>query len=732
MHSAHRRRRALRRAGALVATFLAASASHAQQVPAGLRALPDFASHTDRVVSVDVTANDYHDPWGNAGLVVTVLGTRRGLAATVLPGSPSYVEVTAPPDFFGTEVVSYRVCEPAEGGRCDESTLTVQFDALQLTSVGYGNRGSAEGYFWREPASPMTAEFGLTPRAPLHYVQQEIGVDITPETPWDTNRQGTFTVFGEVPASGADAAEWRIYAGHGTYEYHLYVGVDDDGDGEPDEEETRCVSAARSRATAAGPCIVPVVHPGGRELRYWVMAHNYPYQFTTVHFEHAAVAMIDAPDDDASIGGAGIFSEPMEGLAEFTVNWDDPSLRDGVARLAFVGARPRPGADFDWIPLPIYGTFGGPRLLESGQPVTLDLTGRTNSYASVHRELFIDVPAGATRLDVTMQSAAEVDLYLTRRESLDDKPAIEYGPDPADPGWGDEIVASAVGPGGDATLVVEGDALVPGRWYVTPWSRVPYVDATVTLEATITAVAPVVRPGSYFNAKRPGHGLLIYPAADQLAGLWYTYRDGAPTWYYLQGTRPGPDGIWEAGLYRASRGFASRELMRVGRVTATPTAPDAFTFTYLLDGATWSEPMAALGRGCPMLDGGVVDASSHWFNPATDGTGHSVQLWPDYEFYASFVYDDRGLPRFLTAESPRFAGATATLPVDQLSGFDPHYDHNPVERRTVGTMTRTFAGGTLSSISLQATYVRGVPGGWNQSDMLQPLGGPGTTQGCAP
>jgi hypothetical protein len=110
-----------------------------------------------------------------------------------------------------------------------------------------------------------------------------------------------------------------------------------------------------------------------------------------------------------------------------------------------------------------------------------------------------------------------------------------------------------------------------------------------------------------------------------------------------------------------------------------------------------------------------------------------VQLWSDYEFYAAFVYDAAGVPRFLTAESGMFAGADATLPIDQLSGFCPLCTRTGAPaRQTVGTLRRVFSNGTLARIDVSATFAAEVTGIWNQQDPLQALGGAGTTQGCAP
>ena len=212
------------------------------------------------------------------------------------------------------------------------------------------------------------------------------------------------------------------------------------------------------------------------------------------------------------------------------------------------------------------------------------------------------------------------------------------------------VFASATGPSGDETLVLQAPTLTEGRWYViarTPSGLPVDYRLRVTLEGT-QAPTP---PGSYYNPQRPGHGLFLYPAGNQWAGLWYAYAaQGLPTWYYAQGPKPGADGIWHAPLYHSVWTGTGNRLTPIGHVTVTPNGPDAFTFTHEVHGLTGSEPMAALGRGCPTYAGLPVDASSHWFDPASAGSGFSVQLWTQYEYYAAFVYDGQGSARFLAAE----------------------------------------------------------------------------------
>jgi hypothetical protein len=157
--------------------------------------------------------------------------------------------------------------------------------------------------------------------------------------------------------------------------------------------------------------------------------------------------------------------------------------------------------------------------------------------------------------------------------------------------------------------------------------------------------------------------------------------------------------------------------------------PEGLVFSYRLDGEVGSEVMAPLGSGCPTLGGVALDASSHWFDPARAGTGYSVQLFPNYEFYAVFGYDAQGEARYLAAELPRAGGQSERLVLDQMRGFCPlcARDTAPT-RRPVGHFERDIVEGRLAAIRVQADYVEDVPGRWTTDDLPTPLG---NSQGCA-
>lgn len=465
--------------------------------------------------------------------------------------------------------------------------------------------------------------------------------------------------------------------------------------------------------------------PGNASASYWVLWHNRGAASVAMRSDVSAVPL-------ASGDGRFIATGPGE-LAQgeaFTLRlgWNDPTLLPGNRRVGYLRVRPQPDHPGGWVPVRLERRAG--TTTPDAPPAAVALANRVPhalqlAAATSHDRVFIDVPAGATSLTVVTESQQEVDLYLAHA-ATPSSPMIAAAP------ARHLAEASSQRNGGNEVAVVAGAALKPGRWYVVPVNTSSPV-ATLSLTATVVATAPIVRSGSYYNPARGGHGVFLYPAADQWVGLWYTYfQDGSPTWFYMQGAAPGPDGIWRGGIYRSTWAGTQNHMTKVGEAKATSSGPDAFQFTYTLDGETGSEPLRALGRGCPAIGGRPLDASSNWFNPASAGSGYSVQLWPDYEMYIAFVYDAQGVPRFLSAESGGSGGATRILALDQLTGFCPLCERtgNPV-RRDIGTFQRDFSASS-PRFSIDAVFAAGIPGVWTGDESVQPLGGNGTTQGCAP
>lgn len=623
------------------------------------------------------------------------------------------------PGMMGPYPFRYRLCLD---GTCREARATVNvLPFLPPSFYGAGHSG------YREVAGSGLEgrRLSTTPLVAPTVHDIPVGVDRSPEDAWDSELGSASRVF-PVPARVPGGAQERLVLieADNARGGSVFAGEDIDGNGLLTQDEEACERIGSFCLLRIEPGDVP---------RSWILRIHNAIEFPI----DARVEVSDVPVSDPamSLTATGPGRETTWAFEDVHFGWNDPGMvagerRVGVARLSspqgqvlvdvpvVVGRQ----ADFDAPPLPLL----------PGREQTLRL-----GPVEPHPRIVVDVPAGAQSLRVQARSDAPggTPLYLARRTAALD--AADASIDTAPPA--DLAVASGRATAAGTSFEVSGGALAPGRWYLVPMNE-DGRPASLSFTATIEGQAPEVRPGSYYNAGRPGSGLFLYPAGNQWTGLWYTYfADGRPTWYYLQGAVPAANGIRHSPVYRATWDGSTRVLTVVGEATLTPVGPDAFTLTYTIDGIAGSQPMQSLGRGCPRVAGAPVDASSTWFDPARAGTGFSVQLWETYEYHAAFLYDEQGVPMFLAAELDRFGGDDATLALQRLTGACPTCEWTESTRSDVGTLVRRFASGSLSAVEVDAVWQDGNPpywrppvSSWSSVDAVQPLGGPGSTQGCAP
>lgn len=691
---------------------------------------PLLRGRDDRIVlaenspamAVDVLANDIFDPARLAGGRIYLFQPTHGQVTLInnntATAADDRVLFTPFPNYGGDTKFSYMLCETGDVRCTDASVRVVMRPVLDVATGTDTGAGFVDVTAERLRAMPDAA-FKTTRLVAPVVSRHDLPLDATPEDAWDDDRAGSAYINRTISeAEDNGYREWRIVVDvHGLAgDVDVYVGTHSDSDGVPEAFEAECVAAM---STVGERCEMTMVFYGAADQRYWVLVHNRHTGAQTAQVEIFEVPL-DEPSDGTLVATGPRILAADESFP-IRLAWNDSGWLPGHSRLGFVEVQ---GGEGVWGMFPVRIDRTGsvsPALALTDAPLDLRLAA-----GAAQDRLFIDVPAGASALTVTTASAQNIDLYLAH-DPTPSSPGIDPAPARS------AAQASAVGATGNESLTISGAQLTPGRWYVTPVNA-DASSASVSVQATVTGAAPVVRPGSYFNAARAGHGLLMYPAGDSIAGLWYTYlQDGSPTWYYLQGLKPGSNGIWKASLYRAAWSGSVNTLTVIGEASVTPSGPDAFQFTYRLDGETGSEPLTAFGRGCPVLSGAALDVSSHWFNPARPGPGYSVQMFQDYEFYAAFVFDGRGVPRYLLAESSTFAGTETTLDLEQMTGFCPLCTRtgNPL-RTDVGTFTRRYSGGSFANIGMDAIYANGVPGVWTSDESVQSLGGAGTTQGCEP
>jgi hypothetical protein len=677
-------------------------------------------------VDLPYRANDAElgeTPWiGNAFSIAS--NPRHGRVDVVSEQVDALTELRAkyqPPARLpeGRDRFRYRSCGAYWSTPCAEADVDLRMLAFPAATYELRvdrDRGHRD---FERSGHPAIAglRFDTTPLVAPRVDRLTLGFDPSPADAFDDD-EGTQTRVAGVE-SAPEARAWMLYSRAATAasgDIDLYMGVDRNGNGRADRDEIVCTAAM---AKTVERCDFRLDQPADGGFAWWVRVHNRGAA-QDVRLERYLIPLSGPPGFTLTSTAQVGQSEPWR----WRVAWTLPGVASGESMAGAVRVKADDGLDLGWVPMRFER--------ESGPEAPAPLAHANHRAFAVApgqslRRAFIDVPPGIDRLEVDVDTSAAVDVRLV---PLGTPAATSAAPMIRSVGT-ESAAASVDGVVGRRALSV--DAPTAGQWFVQVSNRAGAA-ATARIRLTPRLVAsvstPRLQPGSYFNAGRSGHGLFTYPAGPDWAGLWYTYlADGTPTWYYLQGRAPGAEGTWTASLFRSRWYGSANQLTAVGAATLTAGADGTVVFSHMVDGESGSEPMQAFGRGCPSIGGRVVDASGHWFDPRRAGAGYSVQLFPNYEFYAVFGYDAQGEARYLAAELPRAGGPSERLSLDQMRGFCALCvrEGNP-QRRSVGHLERDIVDGRLSAIRVQAGYVDGVRGTWAADDVPTPLG---SLQGCA-
>lgn len=168
------------------------------------------------------------------------------------------------------------------------------------------------------------------------------------------------------------------------------------------------------------------------------------------------------------------------------------------------------------------------------------------------------------------------------------------------------------------------------------------------------ALLPVA--GGWANPDRLGHGLDLQNAGDQLAVIWYTFReDGRPIWYLALGTLEG--NRWEADLQQFNWQNGSASAVVVGSASLEFVDERNGVFSWSLPSGSGSEAMRPLDVGPSSR---TQFPTAAWFDPNEPGWGLSVTRQGGVDYAIAFLYDPSGGPTWLagaadvTGEPDRF------------------------------------------------------------------------------
>ncbi|PZO07859.1 MAG: hypothetical protein DCF27_10035 [Lysobacteraceae bacterium] len=567
------------------------------------------------------------------------------------------------------------------------------------------------------PALP-SARFATTVLAAPTRTMEVLEPHPSPGTPYDVPeviRSRTFVVPGN--GLGQEPADYRIRVSTlaSSQDIELFVGVG----------PAPRVQGQICRSAVAGPrqfCEF-TVQSGPVDQRYWLMVQNRGAAVAQVQVDSVVISSrertffpLAGPDTVPYLVATGPGRVPEGSPFDVRIIYDDPSLVPGTERFGYVLVKT---GDTVVATIPVNFSRTGepsfqPFALANGvdRPVTLPPGTR-------HDRLYIDVPAhGGTVQFSASQSTGDVELYVARQ----DWPATPtIGPAPA---WNNVPGLRRANAGDGGFLNVRVVDLPPGRWYaVVTNPGTETVDLKLRAQIYPSPHATRLRSGQYVNPARDGHGLFLDfagPAGfpDQWLTVWYTYlQDGTPTWYYSQGRVPFRPGLWKAELFRVVWDGAATHAVDVGDVIITETGAESMVFSFNIDGQSGSEPMVRVGGGtCPSFGGQVLDVSGHWYSPSMPGFGYTYQATGGanpQEVFIPYLYDDRGMPRWLYGQKG-FDGGADIFAMQWFTGFAPLAPRVNLTGTAAGTATRTLAPNDVTGMSVAALFSGALQGSWHQ------------------
>lgn len=500
-----------------------------------------------------------------------------------------------------------------------------------------------------------------------------------------------------------------------AHDLDLYVGVDSTGIGQFAAGDPLCSSIS---AISIEQCRFEIAGSAQRQ-RIWIVVHSFA----------AGPGGEDAFELVASVLNLGALNKraltatgPMrveDGRATLRLAWDLPELitvPEMNSELQFsIGGR----APFARVPVVLARTESmqqTPRTIAPGGVARIGLSG-----GAQHPGLVVDVPPNASA--------------LTAR--LDGESMIEFKavPAPATPGPGLPLIdidapdaVDSVAVEGGRRLHIEGAVLRPGRWYLlarNPGRAASTVRVSVEVESSVSA--PSFESGAYYNPQRSGSGVYLYDAGDQRSLLWYAYlQDGTPTWYLGVAPKPAANvGTWRVPLLRFGWNGSAAVPTEVGEAVVTQMDGESVRFSWNLDGESGSETYRRIGAGaCP---NGGLDLNGTWYPPQRSGIGFSITAGAGIESQAVYLYDERGVARWLVGSTTPF-GADR-MPLLALFGSCPLCDYRAPQSTAVGELRRSYlANGLEGRIGLSVALPTAIAGSWELDLPVQKLTSP---VGCA-
>jgi subtilisin family serine protease len=612
------------------------------------------------------------------------------------------------------------------------------FGRIRLSSAGLPDQFLSVAVSYGFPATWVIEddrdggwkEFGLSGLAALpdatfttgglvrqEQTEQVLPQDLTRDDPYDGG-EGVYTVLHELPEGGL----W-VYAEtleSSAVDIDLFVGRDVNGNGRADASEELCSSTTPDRFER---CDLFDVAPGN----YWVLIQNWDDNGQNGD-EVTLVSAAVGRSGGANLAASGPGITPAVEFFPVRVSWDNLNAAPGEVWLGAVGVGSSRSTPNDVGVVPVKFTRTGvaatktfPLMAGSTHRLALDGNGG-------HDRVFIDVPPGTSSLSIFVngETGDQNDQLAIELKRLDFDAALSSPPFAVSPAAA-PVRVSAEGVGGEGpSITVLG--VEPGRWYAVLSNRgAAPVSAEIRAELQFEGAAIVPQPGLWQPSSRPGlgQGFDFNRSGSFGALVWYSYDEaGQPTWYIAN--NPVANGnVWTAELLRFTNDGARQQFARVGQVSLTSLAENDVLFSYTLFGQSGTERMAPISLlTCPGVNGVPQSYTGLWYRGVDGLGGASVLVNAERQGQIHYLFDDRGVPRWLLAQDLADpAPANADIPLLQFHGFCAVCEPADVGflEEPVGLLTRSFNGETEGSWTQDYLLAEPLQGSANRTEAIVKL-----------
>lgn len=505
--------------------------------------------------------------------------------------------------------------------------------------------------------------------------------DPSPDNPF-AGGPGVRTKLIQVPTAAMALFAETVYSE--AQDLDLFVGRDLNGNGQADENELVCASTS---PTELERCLINQPQAG----TWWIVVQNWFGSGAAGGDESILEFAVLTESHDMSFGvnGPGIHTG---GVLDVQLFVDQPAMRENETWLSAIGISSTPDTLMDVGVIPVIVTRTEPNPIRATALFKDQTRAVVLPPSGVHDRLFVDVPPGTQRLDISVIGDGNVSgtLHFAEFDSV-------AGSAPDTPPAAGTALDSASGSAAGFELSRTSPA--PGRYYL----KLTNAAAAERLVDVTVELAETERHEPRFGLWSPRDRVTNQGIEWQRAGLgfmmWYSYdAQGLPVFYLAINEVDPESSTWTASINRATGVGIRDNVDVVGEVTVTTIDSENLVMAWRLNGAHGSEIMTPIAPPtCPEVNGQPVSYSGLWHSPGLAQGGTTVIVYDQGQFYVRYYYDADGVGRWVIAQATEPGPFADEFEVWSFKGFCPNCEPLTPTWEVVGTFEREFTSSTTGN-----------------------------------